>query len=129
MKWRDEITLRGMSGVGGWNKRQFDLVGIGWPPWKGWREWLVGREYSEEVVEGFVRLKGMRKGKKRVRKKREYKMEGFEESMREADRMYEEDRGVMDAIPVFEDVPSFMRSELDEASELDMGGGEVVDGL
>ena len=67
--------------------------------------------------------------KRKRYKRKEHPSLSVEEGMMIADRMYEEDRGVMDAIPVFEDVPSFMRSELDEASELDMGGGDDVEKL
>jgi len=48
-----------MSGQGGFNAKQLKLLGVGWPPYKGWQEAIIGSEISEAEAELFIRLKGV----------------------------------------------------------------------
>ena len=41
----DFIRL-GESGNGGWNKKQFNILGINWPPKKGWKE----RDFWNDLI-------------------------------------------------------------------------------
>lgn len=52
------LLEEGMNGNGGWNRKQLDLIGVSWPPKKGWREWAIGKEISDRDAERFIALKG-----------------------------------------------------------------------
>lgn len=47
----------GKSGAGGWNRQQIILLGLTWPPHKGWRKDVIGNPISEEDAKRFVSLK------------------------------------------------------------------------
>ncbi len=62
----------GTSGVG-FNFQQLHLLGVPWPPKKGWLVDLVGTDISEEVWATVVDLKGKsHNGRKKVLKARGY---------------------------------------------------------
>jgi hypothetical protein len=42
-----EFIERGCSKRGGWTKEQLELLGVGWPPMKGWKAAAIGREISD----------------------------------------------------------------------------------
>lgn len=42
------------SPKGGFNARQLKLLGIGWPPYKGWKESLIGKTISAENYQLFI---------------------------------------------------------------------------
>lgn len=48
----------GMSEQGGWNRKQLELIGVKWPPLRGWRRRAEGMLISESDAATFVRLKG-----------------------------------------------------------------------
>jgi hypothetical protein len=52
-----DILERGRSQRGGWNRLQFKLIGISWPPVKGWVGVVIGQEYPDEVIKDFLRAK------------------------------------------------------------------------
>ncbi len=61
------------SGSGGWNKTQLALLGVDWPPPKGWIEKLIGKEIDQTT---FDRLSSLR-GKTMKQRKREQAQEDY----------------------------------------------------
>lgn len=53
-----DLISKGGSGSGGWNKQQLDLLGVPWPPKKGWRKRVCGKHISRADAEKFLALKG-----------------------------------------------------------------------
>ena len=53
-----ELIELGQSNEGGWNQAQLDLVGVGWPPPKGWKQRLCGEEFPQQQLDQFLALKG-----------------------------------------------------------------------
>jgi hypothetical protein len=43
------------SASGGWTKEQLRLIGVSWPPAKGWRLQVVGRELPVDSIDAFLR--------------------------------------------------------------------------
>lgn len=56
-----DLIRRGESGVGGWNRRQIELLGILWPPKHGWRRRVEGKLIPQADAEQFVALRGVTK--------------------------------------------------------------------
>jgi len=65
-----EMLKQGRSKTGGWSAEQFALLGIIWPPEKGWKSWAIGRRISSEAAKKFVELKGASKQQKKKEKRR-----------------------------------------------------------
>lgn len=53
----DELLQAGRSSNGGWNQAQFALLGVAWPPQKGWKLRLIGTPIEADQVELFLALK------------------------------------------------------------------------
>ena len=51
------LLLAGRSANGGWSRAQYALLGVGWPPPKGWMDGLLGRAVARGVMDEFVRLR------------------------------------------------------------------------
>ena len=51
------LILAGQTERGGWNKSQLELIGVSWPPTKGWIHLVLGRQISCNDASEFVRLK------------------------------------------------------------------------
>lgn len=50
-----EAFLRaGQSGRDGWTKRKLALLGVNWPPRKGWKRLVIGQDIPESVAEEFL---------------------------------------------------------------------------
>lgn len=49
--------MAGSSNNGGWNKEQFRILGIDWPPKKGWMFNASGVEITPEQYERFLSLR------------------------------------------------------------------------
>lgn len=58
MKVTKEFIESGMSERGGWNKAQFECLGIPWPPQGGWKRKIIGAEITQEKADLFLALKG-----------------------------------------------------------------------
>jgi predicted RNase H-like HicB family nuclease len=58
MKITRELIDSGASSAGGWNKPQLALLGVPWPPERGWPQRIIGTQISEESAAEFVKLKG-----------------------------------------------------------------------
>ena len=52
----EELIAAGTSERGGLSKRQLALLGVDWPPVRGWKKSIIGRAISEEDAEVFLRL-------------------------------------------------------------------------
>lgn len=52
-----EIIEKGRSCYGGWNKKQLSVIGVNWPPQKGWKYGVVGNNYSKKKINLFLKLK------------------------------------------------------------------------
>ena len=53
-----EFIELGQSNEGGWNRAQLQVVGVDWPPIKGWKDRLCGEEFTQEQLNQFLTLKG-----------------------------------------------------------------------
>jgi hypothetical protein len=53
-----ELIEAGRSERGGWNKSQLALLGVSWPPQRGWKVRVVGRPIPKEDADWFVKLGG-----------------------------------------------------------------------
>ncbi|QCR36972.1 GIY-YIG nuclease family protein [Nissabacter sp. SGAir0207] len=51
-----ELLKLGATSRGSHKRRQIELIGEEWPPARGWKEKVIGREISDEVAEEFIRL-------------------------------------------------------------------------
>lgn len=57
-KITDELIKGGMSGSGGWNKKQVELLGLKWPLTNGWKHRIIGTSITRENALKFLKLKG-----------------------------------------------------------------------
>ncbi len=62
----DDWLIKNKTPAGGYNKKQFDILGIQYPPQKGWKEKIIGKELCEEKVKQFENISnGNMKGQKK----------------------------------------------------------------
>lgn len=55
----DELLGHGKSDRGGLNRKQFEILGVAWPPPRDWKKSIVGiLEITEKKAEQFVKLNG-----------------------------------------------------------------------
>lgn len=64
MKLTRAMIDSGRSEGGGWNAPQLKLIGVEWPPARGWPDRIIGNEISSKDYETFLALKGIRKKNK-----------------------------------------------------------------
>lgn len=57
MKLTRESIEAGKTDNGGWTGEQMRVLGVEWPPTKGWTHRLIGKEVSEEVYATFLDLR------------------------------------------------------------------------
>jgi hypothetical protein len=57
MKLTRQMVYDGRSLRGGWNKRQLAVLGVTWPPRKGWLDRIEGTEIAEITYLKFMRAK------------------------------------------------------------------------
>ncbi len=57
MKVTRDIIEAGQSSNGGWSQEQLRQIGVDWPPVKGWKDQVIGSDFSAAKVEEFLRLK------------------------------------------------------------------------
>jgi ribonuclease HI len=48
--------IKNKTSNGGYNKKQFDILGLQYPPQKGWKEKIIGKELCEEKVKEFENI-------------------------------------------------------------------------
>lgn len=58
----DLLHCAGTNGYVGWNKKQLAVLGIKWPPKKGWLKDLVGAEIEIEKYEQLLALRRKKPG-------------------------------------------------------------------
>ena len=49
-----DIIKQAVSPKGGFTKKQLALVGIPWPPVKGWKKKVIGKDFPEETIKLFI---------------------------------------------------------------------------
>ena len=62
-----ELIEAGASNQGGWNRKQFQALGIQWPPKNGWKTRLIGTRIDRSKAALFLSLKGATKKPRKVR--------------------------------------------------------------
>ena len=45
------------SAKGGWTKKQVELLGVQWPPRKGWLRGMIGDKFPRSTLEKFVAMR------------------------------------------------------------------------
>lgn len=58
MEISKEFLSAGASAVGGYTRKQVQLLGLTWPPPKGWKNLVIGTEISDESAEEFLLISG-----------------------------------------------------------------------
>jgi ribonuclease HI len=63
----EEWIVKNKTPAGGYNKKQFEILGIQYPPKKGWKDEIIGSELSEKKVKDFENAsKGLLEGQKTI---------------------------------------------------------------
>ncbi len=57
-KVTEPLLQAGKSEAGGWSRAQLQLLSVPWPPPKGWKKAVLGKELPDEVAAQFVQLRG-----------------------------------------------------------------------
>lgn len=47
----------GKSDSGAWSRKQLGLIGVPWPPLRGWRSRIVGEEITQEDADKFIAIR------------------------------------------------------------------------
>jgi len=50
----EEMIRAAASSKGGWTKRQLEILGVSWPPKRGWLRSVIGRDIETEVYQQFL---------------------------------------------------------------------------
>lgn len=58
MKLTEGDLTRARSVRGGWNKEQLEILGIAWPPQRGWQSTVIGKEITPSSLSRFIALRG-----------------------------------------------------------------------
>ncbi|MEX2336891.1 MAG: hypothetical protein WD555_06435 [Fulvivirga sp.] len=53
----EEFIDKGKSIKGGWSKVQLQIIDVSWPPEKGWKEKVIGKDISAGEAEKFLSYK------------------------------------------------------------------------
>ena len=63
----EEWIVKNKTPAGGYNKKQFEILGIQYPPKKGWKDEIIGSELSEKKVKDFENISnGLIEGQKTI---------------------------------------------------------------
>jgi len=52
-----DLIQAGRSRRGAWTRKQLALIGVAWPPPKGWKRRIIGEPILESVATEFVALR------------------------------------------------------------------------
>ena len=52
-----EFIEAGKSASGGWSRAQLQILGVAWPPPKGWKTVVVGKSIKEADAKLFLSLR------------------------------------------------------------------------
>lgn len=50
----NDMIVYGQSKHGGWSRDQLKLLGVDWPPAKGWKARIIGRTITQSQYEMFL---------------------------------------------------------------------------
>jgi hypothetical protein len=50
----DDLIEGGKSAVGGYSKAQLALLGVTWPPLRGWKKGIVGKQITKDAATRFL---------------------------------------------------------------------------
>lgn len=64
MRITREFIMAGRSARGGWSQYQLSILGVHWPPKKGWVDRVTGKEITDAQAQSFTDYAGVRNGKK-----------------------------------------------------------------
>ncbi len=80
----NELIEQGSTSAltGSWTKVQLALIGVSWPPEKGWKQYVIGREFSEETIARFTSI-----GKGNALAKSRQQLFGFAKSQSVEDQL------------------------------------------
>ena len=56
MRLTHEHLKQSMSEGGGFNKQQLELLGVEWPPLKGWQRSIIGMDFSDDELHGAYKV-------------------------------------------------------------------------
>lgn len=56
-----EFLEAGQVSRGSWDKKQFSLLGLSWPPKKEWQKSVIGTKIPKDVAEQFLAMGGQDK--------------------------------------------------------------------
>lgn len=56
MEITDDFLAAGASSQGGFSRQQVELLGITWPPQRGWKKTIIGNSIPDEIAEEFISL-------------------------------------------------------------------------
>lgn len=57
MRVTERFLLDNTTPRGQWNAKQLAVLGIQWPPTKGWKQRVIGMEISDEEARRFAELR------------------------------------------------------------------------
>ncbi len=57
IKLSNKLIEKGKSINGGYSKHQLELLGIDWPPKKGWKKQIIGKQIQKNILDKFIELK------------------------------------------------------------------------
>lgn len=63
MKVSKKLLMNHRTERGAWTRAQFKVLGLPWPPTKGWQQRIIGKELTKEELDEFIRCKGVRSSK------------------------------------------------------------------
>lgn len=56
----EQMLKAGKTQAGGWSRAQLQLLGVPWPPPKGWKKAALGKEVPDETANQFTQLRGVK---------------------------------------------------------------------
>ncbi|MDG1752587.1 MAG: hypothetical protein P8I03_13140 [Thalassotalea sp.] len=63
IKLSKELIEMGRTGNGGYTKKQLKVLGVDWPPAKGWLKAMIGTEIEQEKYDKFVAFSTINRAK------------------------------------------------------------------
>lgn len=55
----ESLIESGKSDNGAWSMDQLAIIGVEWPPLKGWKKQVVGKHINDNDAERFVKIKNL----------------------------------------------------------------------
>lgn len=71
MKVTQEFLDKHKTKRGAYTKAQLELIGVSWPPKKGWKEKVIGRELTKQQEKEFIKAKNPKAVKPKVKKEKQ----------------------------------------------------------